>query len=110
LRVAALIRCGELCGTCTATRCEDNNVRIACPNCNEKGCERCENTGYFWIKECPQNLIDSNTKEAINYTEWMDKGFLPVNGGLLDQSASLVEHCKFYSDERNRIEAERYKK
>lgn len=55
-------------------------------------------------------MIDGNTVEAMRYSEWMDKGFLPTDGGLLSQSASLVEHCKFFSDERNRIEAERYKK
>ena len=52
-------------------------------------------------------MIDANTRETIRMAEWMDRGFLPVGGGLLDQSASLIEFCKFYSDEKNRIEAER---
>lgn len=99
-----------LCNTCTVNQCEDKKVRIACPVCNEKGCLHCNETGYFFIKECPQALIDSNTKEALKFSEWMEKGFLPVSGGLLDQSASLLEHCKFYHEEQNRIDAERYKK
>jgi hypothetical protein len=45
----------------------------------------------------------------MKYSEWMERGFLPVNGGLLDQSASLLTHCGFYADEKNRVEAERFK-
>jgi hypothetical protein len=54
-------------------------------------------------------MIDSNTRETLKYSEWMERGFLPVAGGLLDQSASLMEYCRVYTEDKNRIEAERYK-
>lgn len=83
---------------------------IDCPECSGLGCERCEKKGRTEYKECPQKMLDRQTKEVVKHSEWMDRGFLPSIGGTLDQSASLMEQCQFYHEEKNRVEAERYKK
>ena len=98
-----------MCSGCRAGRCDESKgAKIACPVCNEKGCSNCDMTGYFYAG-CPQQDVDQQTREVIKISEWMDKGFLPCGGGLVDQSASLLEQTKFYQDERDRVEAERYK-
>lgn len=104
-----MIRGGALCKSCSGGKCQDIGIKLACPNCNELGCDKCNQTGYFELNTCPQQEITRDAKEVMKYSEWMERGFLPVSGGLLDQSASLLAHCGFYADEKNRVEAERYK-
>jgi hypothetical protein len=98
-----------LCKSCKGS-CEDSEgVEINCPSCNGSGCEQCNN-GRFQVKGCPKQEIDATTLQTLEFSEWIEKGFLPSEGGLLNQSASLMAHCKAYGNEVNRIEAERWTK
>jgi len=104
-----LIRGGLLCKSCGKT-CQDNEgIEIDCPACNGKGCDNCKH-GRFELSGCPKKLIDSNTMQTLEFAEWIEKGHLPSEGGVLSQSASLMAHCKAYINETNRIEAERWTK
>lgn len=47
--------------------------------------------------------------EAVNYAGWVEKGLLPIAGGLLDQSAWFIEVCNRLISDTNRLEAERMK-
>lgn len=62
------------------------------------------------LSGCPQQQLDRATKELVDGAEWMETGILPVSGGWLDQAAAFIEQAKFYSVEKNRVEAERYKR
>lgn len=84
----------------------DIGVLVDCPECNGYGCKNCNGDGRHKYSDCPQKIIDRNTKDAIGFAELMEKGFLPCEGGLLNQSAALIEHCKFYGEEKCRVEAE----
>jgi len=104
-----MIRTGNLCKNCRVGKCVDEGVQFACPACNEKGCDRCGGLGYFEVDGCPQKMLTRTTHDVLKFSEWVEKGYLPISGGLLDQSASFIEHCEFYQDEKNRCEAENYK-
>lgn len=104
-----MVRSGVLCKNCRANKCVDTDVQISCPDCNETGCEKCDGLGYFEIEGCPQKLMTRDTREILKLSEWVEKGYLPTTGGLLDQSASFLEHCEFYQDEKNRADSEKYK-
>jgi len=105
-----MIRAGLLCKSCKAGRCAEIGVMIACPECNETGCSKCAQTGYLEFETCPQKLLDRSTKETIFCAEAMEHGALPVAGGLLNQASAFLEHATFYLAEKNRAEAELYKK
>lgn len=67
---------------------------MPCPNCNERGCKACGDTGYFKLTDCPNaKYIDHETKELVRFAEWFKKGIPPVAGGSLDQSARFMEWC-----------------
>jgi hypothetical protein len=98
-----------LCKSCHKTCQHDAGLEIDCPSCNGSGCDNCE-FGRFKVDGCPQKLIDLATKQTLEYSDWIEKGYLPTDGGVLNQCSALMAHCKAYSNEVNRIEAERWKK
>ena len=105
LRLAALIRCGQLCRECRGGECRDTGrKRIECVECHGKGCERCVD-GHEIITGCPQPEAGKSI-DAIRMFELVDKGHLPVAGGLLDQAQSFVEAYRFYSADVDKIKAE----
>lgn len=91
-------------GTCKDEPSAEMPVEIACPGCNEAGCESCGDTGYFNLTECPQRYVGGELTEAINMAGMCGGGLWPVAGGLLDQSAWFVDLWQQLQSEQNKID------
>ena len=86
-----MIRCGQLCKTCTATKCQEieEDIQIQCPDCEGAGCDNCQG-GFFQLQGCPQSFVRPLVA-AIRISDMFTKSQLPpVAGGSLDQSASFL--------------------
>ncbi len=115
IRVAALIRCGELCKSCTRNHCnnlpsKDLPLMLGCPSCDESGCEACDNQGYIEITDCPKDYVGHRVSSAANLAAWVSKGILPEAGGMNDQDAWFVSVQNALESDVNRIEDERRKR
>jgi len=84
-------------------------LEVACPECNELGCEHCKGTGYFLITDCPKKSIDIEVYKANRLSLLMQKGLPPISGGSLEQSAWFMNFFAFWDSEHNRAENEVYK-
>jgi hypothetical protein len=85
-------------------------VSIACPTCEEAGCDDCGGSGYFEVTDCPKSLIDRETLRAIRMADLMRQGLPPVAGGVLDQSAWFVSFYELFRSEQIRAENEAIKR
>lgn len=111
MRVAALIRGGLLCRSCSATTCRtegtaDNPIEFECPACSGHGCEKCDD-GFVTLLGCP-NTFCSSMVPAIDVIDMIGKGHLPVIGGTLDQSASLIQAAQWFEAEEARVKNEQF--
>ena len=52
-------------------------------------------------------MVSRDVIDLITYSDWAEIGHLPVNGGVLNQSASFLEASEFYQNEKRKIENER---
>jgi len=52
------------------------------------------------IASCPYKLIDEPTMQAIHIAGFWKKGLPPVAGGMLDQTVSITQACRFIWDEQ----------
>ena len=106
LRVAALIRCGQLCRECRGDECRSigRGNRIECPTCHGRGCELCDN-GHITTTECLQKIA-APVSDAMMMIDLAEKGHLPVAGGVLDQSQWFMEAYRFYQTDVQTIKAE----
>ena len=75
--------------------------------CNGVGCNHCEGEGFFKLTKCGRQYVDRHIVSAVNLACQDDKGFLPVSGGLLVQSAWGVDLWITLSNEQNKIDADR---
>lgn len=119
IRVAAFIRCGELCQTCSRNRCQfeptkEMPIQIPCIECDESGltidrkpCEACDGTGFFEVAKCPKEYVGHRVSVASNGLSYLDKGILPDAGGLNDQLAWTVAAWDALQFDCQRIEEER---
>ncbi len=89
---------------------ELSSVSIACPTCNEAGCDDCGETGYVEITDCPKRCIDAGLLRAIRMADLMKQGLPPVAGGVLDQSSWFVSVYEAFRSEEAKAEAEVYKR
>lgn len=103
-----LVRNGKLCrrcrGECLEGISKQEHAEIECPICSGEGCEHCDD-GFFSLFECARTF----TRELIrpmNMAIASDKGFLPVAGGLLDQSAWFLDLMTTLHNEQNKLDAE----
>lgn len=121
IRVAAFIRCGELCKSCSRRRCEyeptkEQPVQVPCIDCEGSGldgktpCEACDGTGFFDVAKCPKDYVGHRVSVASNSLAYLDKGILPDAGGLGDQSAWLVATWDALQADCQRIEEEKRRK
>lgn len=62
------------------------------------------------IHRCPNRLIPAAIHEALPFVHWSENGSWPVRGGILDQSATLVDAKRLFEGEFNRLQAEDMKK
>ena len=82
-------------------------------DCEESGkaddghqCDACGGRGYVEIQGCPRKSVGWEMTQAINLASYASKGFLPVAGGILDQSAWFVDVWTTLDGEQNKIDAE----
>ena len=101
-----MIRCGRLCRHCSGGVCRDKStetepVEVECPACDGRpgGCEACDD-GHFAIAGCPTAFCQSMSG-PLAMVDFLNKGILPVAGGLLDQSAWLVDAARFVAGEES---------
>lgn len=80
---------------------------IECPACDGYGCEQCDG-GRFEV-DCPKQFCQSMVEE-INIASCAISGFLPVSGGVLDQTSWFVDLWQTLVLERDKIEAEAMKR
>lgn len=105
-----MIRCGILCKSCSNTQCrsegsEREPIEIYCPDCEGEGCHQCSD-GIVKITECP-NKYCRDIVPVTTLADMMEKGMLPVAGGVLDQSAWLLQAARILERDEATIRSER---
>ena len=83
-------------------------AEIECPECGGTGCDECSD-GWFTVTECPTQYIGQELIQDIRIVGSPDN-FLPVAGGLLDQSAWWFELRGQLKLEEHRIVEEQNKR
>ena len=120
IRIAALIRCGELCrgcgSSCRDPASEEEPLEPECPVCDGHGtiqdgietteCVHC-NGGRFQITQCPRKYVGSEITQAINLASFAIRGHLPVLGGMIDQDAWFVSVWSALEEDQIKIDQER---
>lgn len=104
-----MVRCGKLCQSC-GTECNkkgDVAYVVACPVCEEVGCDACGGEGTFEV-DCPRKFVGS-LWHHIGLAAMCSDGRLPVAGGVLDQSAWFMSLHQRLASETNAIQAEELK-
>jgi hypothetical protein len=99
-----------ICRSCTRGQCRDisekpNLLEIECPSCNGGGCEDCQD-GVFAIEGCPNSYCRSIVT-SIDLIDLFGKGMPPINGGVLDQSASFIDAVQFFESEERKVANDR---
>ena len=93
--------------------CEQAQYVILCPECDgvrPNDCESCESEGklrgYKLMRRCPASFQTLDVSLAMRAYYMMEKGFLPADGGLMDQPAPFMQFCRILGNELARIKAE----
>lgn len=58
-------------------------------------CDRCNGTGKIPMPRCPGRCNTTDVRRVVAAYNWMKKGFLPVEGGYLDQAQTFLNACDF---------------
>ena len=58
--------------------------------------------GTFIVDRCPRQIVTAQTIDAMSAISDADAGYLPVAGGMLDQSQGFVDALRYI----RRIDAE----
>ena len=79
---------------------------IACKTCHHKDCDGSKQISRFKfedevIEQCPLTMITHESALLISQYPHYDKGYLPVAGGILDQTAVYVQAMAIISSEIN---------
>lgn len=80
---------------------------VECANCNGLGCSECDERGEWHLTHCPHELLGNGIGELFVFSELMQKGLPPVQGGMLDQSQWFLDAARFIWNEHDRLEHER---
>jgi len=108
------------CRTCGSTQkelygCEkdasDPVLTIQCVKCGgkNKDCEICHGSGTEDIYRCPLRKVET-LREFIKFYGFYKKGFLPEEGGVLEQANIFLEACSFLDNEVAKIKNEKIKR
>lgn len=84
-------------------------MQIACPVCDENGCRRCDERGYFEVKGCPQDVVGADVINFLKYADYAKRGVLPNDGGLLHQPNWFVDATSFLVSEEQRVKQQQWK-
>jgi hypothetical protein len=107
-----LLRTGHLCKGCGKQCREDysaGKLQIQCPICEGAGCKTCQN-GRYIIDRCPSQIVGADLQYAITIVGMAERGFLPEDGGSLDQSQWFLNLFSRMQSEINRIQSEEQEK
>jgi hypothetical protein len=55
------------------------------------------------LNECPQRAITPDVWRALEAAEWANQGVLPVAGGWLDQTRSILDAIACVNADRNAL-------
>lgn len=85
--------------------------RIQCPRCHGRryllpegqDCTRCEATGYEELRRCPAYYMSQDLRLVADAMILMDKGHLPVDGALEDQSPTMLQAERAFKTELHRV-------
>ena len=108
--MAALIRQGELCRSCSDGKCrslgtEQEPIAIECPGCSGEGCEHCDD-GNVNVAGCP-NRYCREVSQVVRLGYLFAKGLPPVAGGVLDQSAWFIQAVGILQRDEEQIKHDR---
>jgi len=62
-------------------------------------CKICGGAGIEKFYRCPVKLITPDTVNFIRYYNFYKNGYLPVQGGMLDQAFIFTQAIKVFDDE-----------
>ena len=89
---------------------------IACDTCHHKDCDGSKEASIFELEDgtqtyrCPLTFITRNSAMLIAQWPHYDKGYLPVAGGMLDQTAIYVQAMAIIGSEIHKHEKEEAEK
>lgn len=69
------------------------------------GCEGCRG-GSIEVTECPREVVDAGTWEAVWMARMLEQGAMPVAGGVLDQATSGMQAMRAVLNEQARAASE----
>lgn len=75
------------------------DAEFACVACDGRGCSECGDTGVWRVTECPHEMVDAATVEALTMVETARDGHLPVAGGVLDQTEWFQQAFRYVAGE-----------
>lgn len=82
-----------------------------CPVCGGEGetaagvCEACDG-GDFEVSQCPREFLGLDMIESINIAGSCSNGYMPVEGGLMDQSAWFISLWQALNSDQAKIQQE----
>lgn len=65
-------------------------------------CPACKGWGKDVVTECPLNVIEPETWDAIRAADYAEHGLLPIAGGFLDQTQSYLDWMREIQNETSR--------
>ena len=79
--------------------------RGTCPRClgGDPSCPDCEGFGERMFKRCPNGVQDEGSRRMLSAYGWLQRGVLPTQGALEDQTAAFVEAVRLIETERGLI-------
>jgi hypothetical protein len=92
---------------------------LDCHKCNDgikliNGCyEEVPSTNFEFegemLKRCPLKLVSNTSKRFLRFYQFMEKGFLPNPGGILDQPNRFLEAMSILNDTVAKVQEEERK-
>jgi hypothetical protein len=102
IAVACCVKAHKVCAECRYECADEPSEEsafyppgITCPECDGRGCAGCRFTGNARITCCPRKLVTGDVLAILESADDARKGFLPVAGGTLDQTAAAMEAIRF---------------
>ena len=82
---------------------------IDCVRCNgsNEECEVCKGSGKEAFYHCPVKIVTKKTVEVIKFYKHYKNGYLPVAGGINDQSITFLKAVDILDREINQLSAEK---
>ncbi len=92
---------------------------LDCHSCNDgiklmRGCyKEVESTDFEFegevLKRCPLKLVTNVSRRFLRFFQFMEKGFLPNPGGILDQPNRFLEAMSILNDTVAKVQEDQRK-